>query len=103
MDANASPAPGDSSGPALVRTVEIRNQRGLHARAAAKFVKVAAQFDAEVEVTRNDTTVSGQSIMGLMMLAAALGTSITMAARGPQAEEALAGLTDLVERKFDED
>jgi phosphocarrier protein HPr len=88
---------------AVVRTVEIRNQRGLHARAAAKFVKLAAQFDAEVEVTRNETTVSGESIMGLMMLAAAPGTSITMAARGAEAGAAITALSELVERKFDED
>jgi phosphocarrier protein len=97
MDAAANP------GPETARTVEIRNQRGLHARAAAKFVKLAALFAAEVEVTRNDTTVSGQSIMGLMMLAAAPGTSITIAARGAQAAEAVAALVELVERKFDED
>jgi len=89
--------------PSAGRSVEIRNQRGLHARAAAKFVKIAAQFDAEVEVRRNETAVSGRSIMGLMMLAAAPGTTINLAATGPQAEAALDALVALVERKFDED
>ncbi|MDZ5646888.1 HPr family phosphocarrier protein [Nitrospirillum sp. BR 11828] len=88
-------------GPA--RTALIQNRRGLHARAAAKFVKLAAEFDAEVEVERGDTQVNGQSIMGLMMLAAAIGTSITLRARGPQGEQALDALVALVDRKFDED
>lgn len=81
----------------------IANQRGLHARAAAKFVKLAGQFDAEVEVSRGDQSVDGRSIMGLMMLAAAIGTRIRLAARGPQAAEAVEALSDLVKRKFDED
>ncbi|WP_416235392.1 HPr family phosphocarrier protein [Nitrospirillum sp. BR 11164] len=85
------------------RTALIQNRRGLHARAAAKFVKLAAEFDAEVEVERGDTQVNGQSIMGLMMLAAAIGTSITLRARGPQGEQALDALVALVDRKFDED
>jgi len=84
-------------------TCTIRNRRGLHARAAAKFVKTAGEFDAEVEVERGENIVSGQSIMGLMMLAAAMGTSIDIRARGAQAAEALAALVDLVDRKFDED
>ncbi|ACJ00240.1 MULTISPECIES: HPr family phosphocarrier protein [Rhodospirillales] len=90
-------------GDALTAVLLIQNRRGLHARAAAKFVRLAAEYDAEVEVTRGDQTVSGQSIMGLMMLAAGLGTSVHLAARGPQAAEALAALADLVGRKFDED
>ena len=85
------------------RDVAICNQRGLHARAAAKFVKLAAQFDAEVEVRRNDMAVSGQSIMGLMMLAASQGCSVTLRASGPDAEAAVAALVDLISRKFDED
>jgi phosphocarrier protein len=85
------------------RTVTIRNQRGLHARAAAKFVKLAAEYDAEIWVERNGTEVGGQSIMGLMMLAAGPGSSIDIAAAGPQATEALAALASLVERGFDED
>jgi len=89
--------------PAVCETVTICNQRGLHARAAAKFVKLAATFDAEVEVGRNDMVVSGQSIMGLMMLAASRGCTVTLRASGNQAEPAIAALVDLVGRKFDED
>ena len=87
----------------LTRSVTICNQRGLHARAAAKFVKLVAEFDAEIWVERNGTEVGGQSIMGLMMLAAGPGTDIAIAAAGPQAAEALAALVSLVERGFDED
>ncbi|HYD98025.1 MAG TPA: HPr family phosphocarrier protein [Alphaproteobacteria bacterium] len=89
--------------PGLIETVTIQNRRGLHARAAAKFVKLAAEFDAEVEVVRGETAVSGQSIMGLMMLAASTGTSITLKANGPQARQAIDALAELVNRKFDED
>ena len=67
------------------RTVRIGNRRGLHARAAAKFVEVAGGFDAEVEVRRNELTVSGISIMGLMMLAAGSGSELELAARGAEA------------------
>ncbi len=85
------------------RIATISNQRGLHARAAAKFVKLAAQFDAEVLVSKKGTEVSGQSIMGLMMLAAATGCSIELKASGPQASEALDALTGLIDAKFDEE
>jgi phosphocarrier protein len=85
------------------RSVTICNKRGLHARAAARFVKLAWQFDAEVTVRKNGTTVSGRSIMGLMMLAAAPGTVIRLAATGPDAEAAVTALAELVECKFDED
>jgi phosphocarrier protein len=88
---------------AVQREVAIRNQRGLHARAAAKFVKLAAQFEAEIEVKRNDMAVSGQSIMGLMMLAAGPGCTIMLKGTGSQAKAAVAALAELVERKFDED
>ena len=84
------------------RTVTICNKRGLHARAAARFVKLAWQFDAEVTVRKNGTTVSGRSIMGLMMLAAGPGTAIELAASGPEAERAVAALADLVAGGFDE-
>jgi len=87
----------------LTKTVTIRNQRGLHARAAAKFVKLAAEFEAEIWVERNGSEVGGQSIMGLMMLAAGPGSTIDIAATGAQAEAALAALVSLVERGFDED
>ena len=92
-----------SGGEAVAALLEIRNRRGLHARAAAKFVKTAAEFEADVEVERGEYKVCGQSIMGLMMLAAAQGTTIQVSARGPQAGQALAALKDLVDRKFDED
>jgi phosphocarrier protein len=85
------------------RVVTICNQRGLHARAAARFVKTAGQFDAEVLVRKNGTEVSGRSIMGLMMLAAAPGTVIELAATGHQAEAAVTALTKLIECKFDEE
>ena len=87
----------------LCCTVEIRNRRGLHARAAAKFVKLAGQFDASVQVTRDGMTVGGESIMGLMMLAAGRGSAITLSVAGSQADAALAALTQLVDRLFDED
>ena len=85
------------------KTVAITNQRGLHARAAAKFVKLAAEYEAEILVERNGSEVGGQSIMGLMMLAAGPGSTIDIAATGAQAEAALAALVSLVERGFDED
>jgi phosphocarrier protein HPr len=84
------------------RSVTICNKRGLHARAAARFVKLAWQFDAEVTVRKNGTTVSGRSIMGLMMLAAGPGTAIELAATGREAERAVAALADLVAGGFDE-
>ena len=85
------------------RVATFCNQRGLHARAAARFVKTAGQFDAEVLVRKNGTEVSGRSIMGLMMLAAAPGTVVELAATGPQAEAAVTALTKLIECKFDEE
>jgi len=85
------------------RIATICNQRGLHARAAARFVKTAAGFKAEVWVRKNGTEVSGRSIMGLMMLAAAPGSVIKLTATGPEAEAAVAALAKLVECKFDED
>ncbi len=88
--------------PLLSRTVEVVNERGLHARASAKFVKLASTFDAEVKVSRDDTTVDAQSIMGLMMLAAGPGSTVEITAEGPDAEEALGALIQLIEDKFDE-
>jgi phosphocarrier protein HPr len=85
------------------RLATICNQRGLHARAAARFVKTAGQFDAEVRVRKNGAEVSGRSIMGLMMLAAAPGSVIELTATGHEAEAAVAALATLVECKFDED
>jgi phosphocarrier protein len=93
----------DAGAPALVRDVTIVNKKGLHARASAKFVQMAEQFDAAVTVTRNHETVGGTSIMGLMMLAAASGCTIRIEASGNQAAEALAALCGLVEGKFGEE
>lgn len=88
---------------AIVKDLAIVNQRGLHARASAKFVKCAEGFDANISVSRDGQTVPGTSIMGLMMLAAAIGTSITVEASGPQAEAAVVALESLVASKFDEE
>jgi len=88
---------------AKIHRVVIRNSRGLHARAAAKFVKLAGTYNAEVTVVKNDIEVSGASIMGLMMLAAAPGSELELRARGPAASAVLAALADLVANKFDED
>ena len=81
----------------------IINQRGLHARASAKFVKCAEGFDASVTVSKDGQSVPGTSIMGLMILAANMGSSITVEASGPQAGEAIVALTALIASKFDED
>lgn len=83
--------------------VVICNQKGLHARASAKFVRCAGSFDAEVTVTRDDQTVGGESIMGLMMLAAGPGTTIVIEAKGKEAKAALAALRELVECGFGEE
>ncbi len=84
------------------REVLIVNRRGLHARAAAKFVKLAGAFDAQVQVEKQGTNVSGISIMGLMMLAAAPGTLLTIEAQGPAADAALLALAQLVADGFHE-
>jgi phosphocarrier protein len=89
--------------PAIAKELAIINQRGLHARASAKFVKCAEGFDANITVTRDGQTVPATSIMGLMMLAAAMGTSILVEASGPQAEAAIAALEALVASRFDEE
>ena len=81
----------------------IANVRGLHARAAAKFVKLVETFSADVTVTKDDMRVSGRSIMGLMMLAAVRGSTIHICGTGADAVAALEALTDLVKRKFDEE
>jgi phosphocarrier protein len=80
----------------------IINQKGLHARASAKFVQTVEKFDADVRVSRGGETVGGTSIMGLMMLAAGPGTAIELAATGREAERAVAALADLVAGGFDE-
>ncbi len=81
----------------------ISNNKGLHARAAARFVKLASKFDAEITVIREGTSVDGRSIMGLLMLAAGKGTHLEICAEGNDSEQALAALTALVEAKFHED
>ena len=91
------------TGQAMRRVVTIRNKRGLHARAAARFVKVAQSFDADVSVEKDGITVSGHSIMGLMMLAAGPDAEIALSAGGPQAAEALEALARLVANRFEED
>ena len=87
----------------LRRSVKIRNQRGLHARAAAKFVQALEHLDCEVTVSKDGTDVSGRSIMGLMMLAAGPGSELALSATGPDAAAGLAALAELVQRGFDED
>ncbi len=89
--------------PSAQTVVTILNERGLHARAAAKFVKLAGNFDAEVTVVKNGTAVSGSSILGLMMLAAAPGCELELRAQGPAATAALGALAELIAKKFDED
>ncbi|HVJ51056.1 MAG TPA: HPr family phosphocarrier protein [Aliidongia sp.] len=90
-------------GPIVRKIVTICNKRGLHARAAAKLVKLAGAFDAEVKVAKNGSVVSGLSIMGLMMLAAATGTSVEIRATGPQAAEAVEAIGALIAGGFDEE
>ncbi len=85
------------------RTVDVTNRRGLHARASAKFVTLAAAQSASVEVEKDGAKVCGTSIMGLMMLGAAMGDRITISAEGEGAEEAVAALSQLVEERFGED
>jgi phosphocarrier protein HPr len=88
---------------AVVREIPIVNKRGLHARASAKFVKMVETFDAEVTVTRGGETVGGTSIMGLMMLSAGPGTSITVSATGRDAAAVVVALAELVGSKFNEE
>jgi phosphocarrier protein HPr len=83
--------------------VEIVNERGLHARASAKFVKLASTFDAQIEVSRDDQSVDARSIMGLMMLAAGPGSVIVISADGPEASAAVRALATLVADRFEED
>lgn len=90
-------------GRALAQQLTIVNRKGLHARASARFVRTAECFDAEVQVTRDGSTVNGDSIMGLMMLGAGPGSTILVQATGKQAREALDAITLLVNSGFDED
>jgi len=88
---------------AVSRAVRIENKRGLHARASAKFVNLASEIDAKTEVEKDGNRVCGTSIMGLMMLGAAMGDTITIHAEGPFAEQALERLVALVEERFGEE
>ena len=85
------------------RVLKIVNKRGLHARASAKFVKLAEKYDCDIRVSKDGHVVGGTSIMGLMMLAASTGCSIHVSASGPDAGKALEALEDLVEDKFGEE
>jgi phosphocarrier protein HPr len=103
-----APSPENEAGPsipqgAVSREIPIINKRGLHARASAKFVQMVERFNAEVWVTRGSETVGGTSIMGLMMLSAAPGTTITVSAAGPEAQAAVDAITELVASKFNEE
>lgn len=95
-----------NDGPVLTstyaRTCKILNRKGLHARAAAKFVETAGQFDAQIKVTKDGLSVGGTSILGLMMLAASLHTHVVLEASGVQAHDAIEALADLIGRRFDE-
>ncbi len=97
-----SSAKAKPSSDTISNCVTICNERGLHARAASKFVKLVAEFTAEVTVTKGTQSVLGSSILGLMMLAAGPGTEITIATSGAQATEAAAALCGLVEARFEE-
>jgi phosphocarrier protein HPr len=103
-----APSPENDAGPtvpqgAISRELPIINKRGLHARASAKFVQMVERFSAEVWVTKGSETVGGTSIMGLMMLSAGPGTSITVSAIGPEAQAAIDAITELVASKFNEE
>ena len=91
------------SGPAVRTIALIVNKRGLHARASAKFVETAVRFQSEITVTKDDNSVSGRSIMGLMMLGASLGTTVELSADGPDAKAAIQALVELISAKFYED
>lgn len=95
---NAADAPG-----AVSRVLKIVNEKGLHARASAKFVQTVERFDAKVTVSHKGESAGGDSIMGLMMLAAGIGSSITVSATGPQAQDVMSALTALVTGKFGEE
>ena len=94
--------PADTSA-AIVRVLKIVNEKGLHARASAKFVQTAEKFDANITVSRGSESAGGDSIMGLMMLAAGIGTSITVTATGREAAQAIEALDELVTGKFGEE
>ncbi|HEX6814044.1 MAG TPA: HPr family phosphocarrier protein [Gemmatimonadaceae bacterium] len=86
----------------MERSVTIANKNGLHARPAAELVKTASRFQSEITMVRDDLEVNGKSIMGVMMLAAECGAELLVRADGPDAEQAVTAIADLVERKFGE-
>jgi phosphocarrier protein HPr len=86
----------------IERTVRIVNKNGLHARPAAEIVKLASRYQSDITLVRDDLEVNGKSIMGVMMLAAEFGSSLVLRAAGPDAEQAVRALSDLIERKFGE-
>ena len=100
---STAPEQQSSSAGVIVRELPIINKRGLHARASAKFVQTVEKFNADITVTRNGETVGGTSIMGLMMLAAGIGTSIMVSAKGPEAQQAMEAISALVLDKFGEE
>jgi phosphocarrier protein len=97
------PTSMSDTGGGIIRELKIVNKKGLHARASAKFVQCVERFKADVTVTRANETVGGTSIMGLMMLAAAPGTTITVTARGEDAAQAMDAIAGLVAGRFGED
>ena len=103
MNDSKNPAGEDATFETVRRQVTIINSRGLHARAAAKFASTAGNFEAKILVSRNEQTVSGLSIMGLMMLAAAPGSDIELAATGADADAAIEALATLIADQFHED
>jgi len=102
-DGGGPPRPiGGDRDAAVSRTLRIVNERGLHARASAKFVETVERYDATAEVSRDGQTVTGDSIMGLLLLAAAQGSTIEVRAAGREAEALIAALESLVESRFGE-
>jgi len=87
----------------ITRDIDIVNKLGLHARAAAKLVKLSSSFESSIDIQKDDQRVNSKSIMGVMMLAASCGSRVTLHADGPDEEAAIDAITDLVERRFDEE
>jgi len=87
----------------LHASATIRNKRGLHARASAKIVEASARFESEIHIIKDGTAVNGRSIMGLMMLAASIGSTVMVTTKGPDAEDALKAILALIEAKFGEE
>ncbi len=90
-------------GNVLHASAVIRNKRGLHARASAKIVEASARFQSEIHVIKDGTAVNGRSIMGLMMLAASIGSTVMITTEGPDAQEAMTAMLALIEAKFGEE